>query len=261
MQDKIQLMITLEYRIRDILFGDIKERIQADVANRLFEDNRNNLEISSKMRKAGYEKLADAWEDDKIDDGDFMDCIHVLADKTKAEYVAYADGVLVFTVTYVLDLKKLEELVDIRQHQQEYSCDAEHFKQLLKGVILYTSAGHDTQEQLEQLTAMGFEEPDLRYFGFKDHDLAKFYENDEDEQPHVNVDRVDLELEDLDLSVRAYNCLKRIGVQTVSDIIMLEPEGLRNVRNLGQRAYEEVVNAIREKTGAKLPDWELKDDE
>lgn len=259
MQDKIQLTATLSYYAKDVLFGDAKEYIQADIAYRLFEDTSDSLEIGRKMREAGYKELADAWENDKIDDGDVRSCIYL--SQVTPEYIR-ADNAIVFSVTYMLDLKELEELVDIHSPAPTGALyDAEHFKQLLKGVILYTSAGHNTQKQLGQLTAMGFEEADLRYFGFKDQDLAKFYEDEEEEQPHINVDYVDLRLEDLDLSVRAYNCLKRVGVQTVSDIIMLEPEGLRNVRNLGRRAYIEVVNAIRKKTGTKLPNWDLKDDE
>ena len=254
MQDKIQLTATLEYYARSVLFEDVKEYIRSDITDRLFDDTSDSLEIAPKIREAGYEALADAWENDKIDDGDVKSCIYILSDQTTAECVD-ADNVITFTVTYMLNLKELEKLVNIRRRQQKHSYDAERFMQLLRGVILYTSAGHDTQEQLEQLTAMGFEETDLRYFGFKDNDLAEFYEDEEDEQSHINVDRVDLKLEDLDLSVRAYNCLKRVGVQTVSDIIMLEPEGLRSVRNLGQRAYVEVVNAIREKTGTKLLNW------
>ncbi len=256
-QDKIQLTATLDYYARDVLFENMIEHVISDITDRLFEDTSDSLEIGRKMREAGYEELANAWENDKIDDGDVRCCIYL--NQATAERID-ADNVIVFTVTYILDLKELKELVDIRRRQQECSYDAEHFKQLLKGVILYTSASNDIQRQLEKLTTMGFEEADLRYFGFKDNDLAKFYEDEEDKQPHINVDYVDLELEDLDLSVRAYNCLKRVGIQTVSDIIMLEPKGLRNVRNLGRRAYMEVVNAIREKTGTKLLDWELKDD-
>lgn len=178
MQDRIQLTATLEYYARTVLFDDVKEYIQSDIADRLFEDTSDSLEIDSKMKEAGYKKLANAWENDEINKEDITGCIYILAGLTTAEYVD-TDNVIVFTVTYVLDLKELEELADIRRRQQELSCDAEHFKQLLKGVILYTSACDNIQGQLEKLTAMGFEEPDLRYFGFKDHDLAEFYRKED----------------------------------------------------------------------------------
>ncbi len=254
-QDRIQLTAILGYYARDVLFENMIEHVVSDIVDRLFEDTSDNLEVGRKMREVGYKELADAWENDKIDDGDVRGCIYL--NRATAEHVD-ANNVIVFTVTYMLDLKELGGLADIRRRQQELSYDAEHFKQLLKRVILYTSACDDIQGQLGKLTAMGFEKADLRYFGFKDHDLAKFYRDTEDEQSHINVDYADIRLEELDLSVRAYNCLKRIGVQTVSDIIILEPEGLRNVRNLGQRAYMEVVKAISEKTGTKLQNWDLK---
>ena len=258
MQDKIQLTATLDYYARDVLFENVIETVISDITDRLFKDTSSSLEVGRRMKEAGHKELADAWENDKIDDGDVRSCIYL--SQATPEYIR-TNNAIVFTVTYMLDLKELEELVDIRLLQQELSYDAEHFKQLLKGVILYTSTCGDIQCRLEILTAMGFEEADLRYFGFKDPDLAKFYKDEEDEQSHINVDYLDFRLEELDLSVRAYNCLKRIGVQTVSDIIMLEPEGLRSVRNLGRKAYMEVVNAIREKTGTKLLNWELNDDE
>ena len=236
MQDKIQLTATLEYYAKSVLFGDVSKYIRNDIANRIFEDT----EIGAKMKAAGYEKLADAWDNDKINREDMISAIIVLTDRATAQCIDPND-IVVFTVTYLLDLKKL----DMREYRRKMPID--HYEQLLKGVILYTSAGNDTQGQLEQLTAMGFEEADLRHFGFKDHDLAEFYEDDED-RADIKLDCPDITLEDLDLSVRSYCCLKRIGVKTAADIIKLGPEGLRNVRNLGHNAYIEVVNAIREKT-------------
>lgn len=47
-------------------------------------------------------------------------------------------------------------------------------------------------------------------------------------------------LDDLDLSVRAYNCLKRHGIRTVEELRNMTNEELRSVRNLGPRCIEEV---------------------
>lgn len=258
MQDKIQLTATLEYFAKSVLFGDVSKYIRGDIAGKIFEDTSDSLEIGAKMRMAGYEKLADAWDNDKINKEDMISAIIVLTDQATAQCIDPND-IVIFTVTYILDLKKLDYTVNAREYRRKMPTD--HYEQLLKRVILYTSAGNDTQGQLEKLTAMGFEEADLRHFGFKDCDLAKFYEDEEDKQSHIDIDYVNLRLEDLDLSVRSYCCLKRIGVKTVSDIIILGPDGLRNVRNLGRKAYAEIVNTIREKTGTKLLNWELKDNE
>lgn len=254
MQDKIQLTATLEYFAKSVLFSDVSKYIRGDIADQIFEDTSDSLEIGAKMRTAGYEKLADAWDNDKIDKEDMISAIIVLTDQATAQCTDSND-IIVFTVTYILDLKKLEYAVDTREYRRKMPTD--HYEQLLKGVILYTSASSDIQSQLEKLTVMGFEEADLRYFGFKDRDLAKFYEDDED-RADAKLDYSDATLEDLDLSVRSYCCLKRIGVETVSDIIKLGPDKLYNVRNLGRKAYSEIVRTINKKCGIDMSDWAKK---
>ena len=64
-----------------------------------------------------------------------------------------------------------------------------------------------------------------------------------------------LTLEELDLSVRTFNCLKRAGVNTVGDIISRTEEDFMCVRNLGKRSYDEIISVI-EGFGLKLKDSE-----
>ena len=53
-------------------------------------------------------------------------------------------------------------------------------------------------------------------------------------------------IEELDLSVRSYNCLKRAGINTVDELIQRTPEDMMKVRNLGKKSLEEVeVKACR----------------
>ena len=54
-----------------------------------------------------------------------------------------------------------------------------------------------------------------------------------------------IEIEKLDLSVRAYNCLKRAEINTVQDILD-RLEELPRVRNLGAKAYVEVMDKVRQ---------------
>lgn len=54
-----------------------------------------------------------------------------------------------------------------------------------------------------------------------------------------------IEIEKLDLSVRAYNCLKRAEINTVQDILD-RLEELPRVRNLGAKAYAEVMDKVRQ---------------
>lgn len=60
----------------------------------------------------------------------------------------------------------------------------------------------------------------------------------------------DVAIEDLDLSVRAYNCLKRAGITRVGEVIQrLEkgPDALLSIRNFGQKSLDELVERLQEK--------------
>ena len=48
-------------------------------------------------------------------------------------------------------------------------------------------------------------------------------------------------IEELDLSVRSYNCLKRAGINTVQDLITRSESDMMKVRNLGRKSLEEVI--------------------
>ena len=51
-------------------------------------------------------------------------------------------------------------------------------------------------------------------------------------------------IEELDLSVRSYNCLKRAGINTVEDLSNKSEEDMMKVRNLGRKSLEEVINKL-----------------
>ena len=51
-------------------------------------------------------------------------------------------------------------------------------------------------------------------------------------------------IEELDLSVRSFNCLKRAGINTVEDIIQRTEEDMMKVRNLGRKSLEEVIQKL-----------------
>ncbi len=52
---------------------------------------------------------------------------------------------------------------------------------------------------------------------------------------------LDLTIDELDLSVRSFNCLKRAGINTVEDLINKSEEDMMKVRNLGRKSLEEVI--------------------
>ncbi len=60
-------------------------------------------------------------------------------------------------------------------------------------------------------------------------------------------------IEELQLSVRAYNCLKRAQINSVADLLDYSQEDLLEIKNFGQKSAEEVVEALQERLGITLP--------
>lgn len=57
---------------------------------------------------------------------------------------------------------------------------------------------------------------------------------------------LEMTIEDLDLSVRSYNCLKRAGINTVAELAQKSEEDMMKVRNLGRKSLEEVKKKLQE---------------
>ncbi|MGB4219519.1 MAG: DNA-directed RNA polymerase subunit alpha C-terminal domain-containing protein, partial [Bacillota bacterium] len=55
---------------------------------------------------------------------------------------------------------------------------------------------------------------------------------------------LEMTIEELDLSVRSYNCLKRAGINTVEDLTKKTEEDMMKVRNLGKKSLEEVQQKL-----------------
>ena len=55
---------------------------------------------------------------------------------------------------------------------------------------------------------------------------------------------LEMTIEELDLSVRSFNCLKRAGINTVEDLINKSEEDMMKVRNLGRKSLEEVIHKL-----------------
>ena len=72
--------------------------------------------------------------------------------------------------------------------------------------------------------------------------------SDDSEQPELMVEKeenrkdklLEMTIEELELSVRSFNCLKRAGINTVDDLINKSPEDMMKVRNLGKKSFDEV---------------------
>ncbi|OEF97911.1 DNA-directed RNA polymerase subunit alpha [Desulfuribacillus alkaliarsenatis] len=75
-------------------------------------------------------------------------------------------------------------------------------------------------------------------------DAEIMVEKEEDKKEKV----LEMTIEELDLSVRSYNCLKRAGINTVQELINKTEEDMMKVRNLGRKSLEEVQEKLQELT-------------
>lgn len=57
---------------------------------------------------------------------------------------------------------------------------------------------------------------------------------------------VEITIDELELSVRSYNCLKRAGINTVKELCAKTPDDMMRVRNLGRKSLEEVLNKLKD---------------
>jgi DNA-directed RNA polymerase subunit alpha len=93
---------------------------------------------------------------------------------------------------------------------------------LIKSLAIFTDA--DRVEELTSRDGVGVAEP-----GFA---------------PLATGEGDDRLIEELEIGVRAYNCLKRAGIQTVGDLIQRSESELNAIPNFGRRSTEEVIEAL-----------------
>ena len=70
--------------------------------------------------------------------------------------------------------------------------------------------------------------------------LMKDYVNE------ANAKKINMSIDDLDLSVRSYNCLKRAGISSVEELTQKTEEDMSRVRNLGKKSLKEVKEKLQE---------------
>ena len=65
------------------------------------------------------------------------------------------------------------------------------------------------------------------------------------ERPETVKEKVlEMTIEELDMSVRSFNCLKRAGIDTVEDLVNKTEDDMIKVRNLGKKSLEEVIQKL-----------------
>ncbi len=81
-----------------------------------------------------------------------------------------------------------------------------------------------------------------------------FMPSSPESDPEKDVDPVKLTpIEELQLSVRAYNCLKRAQINSISDLLDYSQEDLLEIKNFGAKSAEEVIEALEVRLGITLP--------
>jgi DNA-directed RNA polymerase subunit alpha len=84
---------------------------------------------------------------------------------------------------------------------------------------------------------------------FKEIDFKSKENEDKSSETTVNQ----ILIEELQLSVRAYNCLKRAQIHSVADLLDYSQEDLIEIKNFGQKSAEEVIDALQKRLGINLP--------
>ena len=110
---------------------------------------------------------------------------------------------------------------------------------------VWTNGSLTPQEALSQAARILVDlfEP-LREIDFTDQDFP-----DEGSEDPTNQ----IPIEELQLSVRAYNCLKRAQINSVADLLDYTQEDLLEIKNFGAKSAEEVIQALQDRLGITLP--------
>ncbi|MEY3825217.1 MAG: hypothetical protein RLZZ148_29 [Cyanobacteriota bacterium] len=88
-------------------------------------------------------------------------------------------------------------------------------------------------------------------------DLNELEPNPTDYPDEINPES-QIPIEELQLSVRAYNCLKRAQINSVADLLDYSQEDLLEIKNFGQKSAEEVIEALQKRLGITLPQEKTK---
>jgi len=76
----------------------------------------------------------------------------------------------------------------------------------------------------------------------EEEEVANFPPEEVDDSAKV----LEMTIDDLDLSVRSFNCLKRAGINSVADLTQKTEEDMMKVRNLGRKSLDEVKKKLEE---------------
>nr|YP_009674970.1 RNA polymerase alpha subunit [Rhizochromulina marina]QDH81821.1 RNA polymerase alpha subunit [Rhizochromulina marina] len=85
--------------------------------------------------------------------------------------------------------------------------------------------------------------------GMAEEPIPKFAEPTKTKEPAKET----ILIEELQLPVRAYNCLKRVGIKSIEDLMNYTQEDIRNIKNFGKKSAQDVFRALETKFDIVLP--------
>lgn len=111
-------------------------------------------------------------------------------------------------------------------------------------ILEVTTDGSIKADEATSLAAKILTEHLDLFIGLTEHvsHVSIMVEKEEDQKEKV----LEMTVEELDLSVRSFNCLKRANINTVEELTLKSEEDMMNVRNLGKKSLEEVVDKLAE---------------
>ena len=122
------------------------------------------------------------------------------------------------------------------RHEDNFNCDLLTLEVWTNGSIVPTDAISLAAEFLKEHFAV--------IVGLNEYIKEKEFMIQTEEKPSNK--KLDQKIEDLDLSVRSYNCLKRANINTVGELTQKTEEEMMKVRNLGRKSLKEVVQKLNE---------------
>ena len=164
---------------------------------------------------------------------------YVSQEKNKADYIAKSGGVgapigMIFVDSIFTPVYKVEYSVENTRVGNITDYDKLTLKVLTNGTLTAKEAISLAAKILNEHLSLFVEMSDAA----KSADIMI-------EREEVKKEKVlEMTIEELDLSVRSFNCLKRAGIDTVEDLINRTEEDMIKVRNLGRKSLEEVIQKL-----------------
>lgn len=161
---------------------------------------------------------------------------YVSAEQNKAQHQGSSQGLgTIYTDSIYTPIKRVSYLVEPTRVGQ----DARYDRLVLE---LWTNGSLNPQEALA--LAAKILSDHLELFSTINDEIGNM-DSLIKESTHENASKgMVMMIEDLDLSVRSYNCLKRAGIQTVEELTQKSEEEMMRVRNLGKKSLKEVKEKL-----------------